>query len=123
MRKIPAMVDMRLTPTEKTEEFGSPSTCTQPSDWRPNYPYGLSISLTQVELDKLGLSAEVKVGDMLHLHCMTKVTSVSQSDNESSGPSCRVELQITHMVGEDEDSENEANEPTPAPERRRRLYG
>jgi hypothetical protein len=116
MKRIPAMVSMRRTPAEKAEEKAAIND-------GPEYPWGLCISLCQDELDKLGLAGEVKVGDMLHLHCMAKVTSVSESDSEMSGPSCRVELQITDMVGEDEDSENAEAESTPAPERRRRLYG
>lgn len=115
MRKIPAMVSMRRTPAEKTEAVAAMSD-------GPDYPYGLCISLCNDELEKLGLADEVEVGDMLHLHCMAKVTSVSKSDSEMSGPSCRVELQITDMVGEDEDSENSAVD-TPASTRRTRLYG
>lgn len=91
------MVDMSLSSKEK-EEAVNPSP--------PQYPYGLCISLCQDELDKLGIgNDELECGDMLHLHCLAKVTSVSTHDNEySSG--CRVELQICYMSGEDEDEEN-----------------
>lgn len=116
MRKIPAMVSMRRTPAEKTE-------AASPTMDQPDYPWGLCLSLCQDELEKLGLSDEVEVGDMLHIHAMAKVTSVSSSDNEASGPQRRIELQITDMVGEDEDSENEAVDPMPASTRRSRLYG
>src|ERR1700734_2803073 len=103
MRKIPAMVSMQLTDEDRKKEgFGGPCDTTG----GPIYPYGLSISLTQVELDKLGLSSDVKVGEMLHIHAMSKVTSVSTTENEKFGVQCRIELQITDMVGEDEDSEN-----------------
>ena len=57
---------------------------------------------------------------MIHLHAMCVVKSVSSSDNEMSGPSRRVELQITHIAAEDEDEENEEAE---KPERRSKLYG
>lgn len=119
MRKIPAMVSMRLTDEDRKQNgYGGPCDTTGGSV----YPYGLCISLTQPELDKLGLSDDdVAVGDMLHIHAMAKVTSVSMSDSENFGPSCRVELQITDMVGEDEDEENDA--PTSAETRRTRLYG
>lgn len=113
MRKIRAMTDMRRTPAEKTDAVPTPAE-------GQDYPWGLQIALTQDELDKLGLTDEVEIGDMLHLHCMAKVTSVHKSASEASGKNCRVELQITHMTGEDEDSENEAA--TPA-DRRKRLYG
>lgn len=117
MNKIPAMVDMRRTPAEKTE-------ATQAVNDAPDYPYGLSISLGKDELEKLGLTGdEVEVGDMLHLHALAKVTSVSKHDNDSTGPDCRIELQITNMVGESEDDENREADPTPAAARRSRLYG
>lgn len=121
MNRIPAMVDMRLTDEDRKKEgYGGPcGPCD--SDGGPVYPYGLCISLTQVELDKLGLTDDVTVGDMLHIHGMAKVTSVSMSDSENYGPSRRVELQIVSMVGEDEDQENE--DVTPAATRRTRLYG
>jgi hypothetical protein len=114
MRKIPAMVDMARTPAE-VKAADEPSA--------PTYPYGLTLCLCNEELEKLGLDGECEVGDLLHVHAMAKVTSVSKMDNESSGPSCRVELQIVSMVGENEDDENEAAEPTPAATRRNRLYG
>jgi hypothetical protein len=99
--RIPSMVSMEATTKEK-EEMATPAT--------PKYPWGLSISLCQDELDKLGLSDEdIGVGDMLHLHCLTKVTSVSSNENED-GDYCRVELQITHIAAEDEDAENEEPE-------------
>lgn len=98
VNKIPAMIDMSATPKE-IQEITNPSP--------PRYPWGLSISLCQDELDKLGLlDEELCVGDMLHLHCLAKVTSVSSNETED-GSHCRVELQITHMTGtEDEDEEN-----------------
>lgn len=114
MQKIPAMVDMKRTPDEVAD--------TAMPDM-PMYPYGLCISLCQEELDKLGLTSDdVEVGDMVHLHCLAKVTSVSQSDHEAMGKSSRVELQITHMTGESEDAENRAAD-MPVSERRKRLYG
>jgi len=103
------MVDMRRTLAEKEEaaERMQPTAATQ-----NDYPYGLCISLSQDELKKLGLEdEEVEVGDMIHLHCMAEVTSVSKSDNQQMGPQCRVELQITHIAAEDEEEENEQEEP------------
>lgn len=117
MNKIPAMVDMRRTPAEKTE-------ATATADAAPDYPWGLSISLGKDELEKLGLTDEVEVGDMLHVHALGKVTSVSTSSDETSGKCCRVEVQLTHMVGEDEDSDDENDEPVlNATARRSKLYG
>ncbi len=102
MDKIPAMVSMKRTPEEVKETV-------MPVMAQSEYPYGLCISLCEDELEKLGFAqGDLNVGDMLHLHCMTTVTSVSEHDNVNSGPSCRVELQITNIAAESEDEENEA---------------
>lgn len=93
------MVDMALTPKEQ-EEVTNPSP--------PKYPYGLCISLCEDELEKLDLDTEdVSVGDMIHLFCLAKVTSVSKTDSENSGPCCRIELQITNISSDSEDEDNE----------------
>jgi hypothetical protein len=105
MEKIPSMVDMKRTPAEVKTDM--PCTADQPS-----YPYGLCLSLGQDELDKLGFAkGDLAVSDMVHLHCLASVTSVSEHDNINSGPSCRVELQITHISAvENEDTENNESE-------------
>lgn len=100
MAKFMPMVDMRRTDKgmEVSSFVGSPA---------PSYPYGLCISLCEEELEKLNLDIEdAAPGDMLHLFCMAKVTSVSKNDTEN-GNTCRVELQITHIAAESEDEENE----------------
>jgi hypothetical protein len=120
MIKISSMIDMALTPKEEENENGSVGIL--PPTQRPRYPYGLSISLTDAELDKLSMSKDVGVGDMMHIHAMGKVTSVSVNDTEG-GQTCRVEMQITHMMGEDEDEENQEADSVPVAKRRQRLYG
>lgn len=101
MAKIPAMVSMEMDQTEK-EEYKTPST--------PNYPYGLCISLCQDELEKLNLDDEdLQVGDMIHLHSLAKVTSVSYYDSEN-GSHKRVELVLAYISAEDEEKEDEEAE-------------
>lgn len=105
----PPMQDMALTPKEQAE-------ISQPDP--PKYPYGLCISLCQDELDKLGIEQDdVEIGSTLHLFCFAKVTSKSCNDNEVSGPTCRVELQITSIAAESEDDENET-----ASQKMKKLY-
>lgn len=95
--RIPAMADMSMSQKEK-EEVQNPSP--------PQYPYGLCISLCQDELEKLGLSAEeLGVGDMIHLHSLAKVTSVSSYDSEN-GSHQRVELVLAYISAEDEEEED-----------------
>lgn len=97
------MVDMKKSPAEKAED-----SCPTPIDRQPDYPYGLCISLCDDELEKLDLDvSDVEPGDMLHLHCLATVTSKSERTDIPAGPSCRVELQITHVsIPESEDEEN-----------------
>jgi hypothetical protein len=68
---------------------------------RQTYPYGLRISLTHNELEKLGLAADCDVGDMIDMRCFGTVTSVSLND-DGGGKSCRVEIQIEKMAVESE---------------------
>lgn len=71
------------------------------------YPYGLRISLSQDELEKLGVDhSDWEVGATFHLHAFAKVTSISANETEN-GMNCNVSLQITHLAGESEDEENE----------------
>lgn len=71
---------------------------------KPKFPYGLRICLTAKELDKLGLdTSEAEVGGTVSMHCMARVTSVSDGE---MGP--RVELQIEDMCIESDDEEEEA---------------
>jgi ribosomal protein L12E/L44/L45/RPP1/RPP2 len=107
MQKVPPMVDLKRTPAEKEEiEEGYIPTSAN----IPDYPFSLSISLCEDELQKLGLDVDdFEVDDLVHFHAMAVVTSVSQSSNQN-GDNARIELQITHMSAEDEDEENEEEE-------------
>jgi len=101
MKVLPNMVNMARKPEDYKDNCPSPV----PEN---TYPYGLCISLTDVELAKLNLDDDgVEVGDMVHLFAMCKVTSVSSNDTEA-GKKMRVELQITDIATENEDDENEA---------------
>ncbi len=121
MERMPPMVSMELTP----DEIEASGMCL-PADAgdAPKYPYGLSISLTQAELGKLGLDDDdVQVGDLLHMHAMAKVTSISKTDTESNGPKVRIELQIVAMEGEDEEAEDaEAETQMSGADRMAKLY-
>jgi hypothetical protein len=109
MKTLPAMVDMRRTP-EEMKECGYP--CPPSSGDEKNEPvdfYGLSISLENPELKKLGLDTEgCEPGDMIHMQVMAVVTSISKTDTQGAGPRQRLELTLRHIAAEDEDNEAEA---------------
>lgn len=116
------MTDMAKTPEEvKEETAGMSAPMVSPANIN-RYPYGLCISLTEEELDKLGLEPTCEVGDMLHLHALAKVTSVSQNETEA-GTRCRIELQITQLEVESEDEENEEADKGNSQKRASKRYG
>lgn len=74
---------------------------------KPDFPYGLRITLTEKEFEKLNLDPTCAVyGGMVHGHFMARITSVGGEDT-SNGSTCRVELQIEDLAIECEDEENE----------------
>lgn len=94
------MVDMARTLEDLNEERALYA--------EPMYPAGLAICLTNAELDRLELSAEV--GDVLHMVCLVKVTSVAKREGPS-GEECRMEMQIIDVeVLENETTEYQEQE-------------
>lgn len=108
MQIVPGMVDMARTPAEKEE---SAQSCIPSAKDQPNYPWGLSISLCDQELEKLGIDYdEINVDDIVHMHCLAVVTSKSSNAVQGTEPTCRIELQITNIAAEDEGEENDEAE-------------
>lgn len=70
----------------------------------PDVPAGLCICLTEAELEKLELDDDCEIGDLLHMKCMAKVTSISKHDH-GAGSKVRIEMAIVLMSLEDEDTE------------------
>lgn len=100
------LVDMAMTP--KKRESNAPSVLPAESS-QPIYPWGLSISLQDEQLEKLDLEADCEVGDLIDLRARARVTSVSQNET-TNGKCCRVELQII-MLGVENEEEEELPEP------------
>lgn len=96
------MVSMARSDDEKTaahlESMFPPTVNT------PDVPHGLCICLTEAELEKLDLDDDAQIGDMIHGFFMARVTSISKNDN-GAGAKCRIELAITDLALEDEDTE------------------
>lgn len=109
MKITPPLVDMARTTTEKEEAAVA---CLPDVASQPNYPWGLSISLCDEELDKLGVDYNsIETGAIVHMHCLAVVTAKSSNAVQGTEPSCRIELQITHIAAEDEDEEDDEAEP------------
>lgn len=129
MARFQAMVDMAKSPEDVKKELTQypmgVSTSGKDGPAVPVYPYGLCISFSQDELDKLKIEGGCSVGDMIHLCAMARVTSCSESEMETADGekkrNCRVELQITHLATENEDEESAREEATE--QRRGRFYG
>ena len=80
--------DMKLTRAEKSEEA-------EIATDRPDYPYGLTLSLNEESIDKLGIELP-DVGDTFFVLAIATVRSVSehQSDDHTSRD---VSLQIEQL--------------------------
>jgi hypothetical protein len=66
----------------------------------PRYPYGLTVSLDNDSLEKLGISQLPDVNETYTLVAQVRVTSVSANESDY-GKSRSVGLQITDMALED----------------------
>lgn len=103
--KIPDsdMVDMKYSKDERAEEAAG--SCSSPDGTNmPDYPCGLTISLDDVSLKKLGITELPEVGDEYHLIAVAKVTSLSSSASEKSEEN-RMTLQICYLQAVHEDEE------------------
>lgn len=98
----------QLHEMEKTEEEKHRSHFGDIAEF-DKYPCGLSITLTQDEINKLDLDDNPDVGDIVHLCALAKVISVSKDDREH-GCETRVSLQITHLGLEDGDDDGDCHD-------------
>ena len=104
MAVMKTMVSMEL---DDEDSYDSPTPI--PTD-KPDYPWGLRISLTEKELAKLDLDPDdAVVGGLFHMHAMARITCVSKNDS-GDGAGYRVEAQIEDLEIESEDEENEMND-------------
>jgi hypothetical protein len=95
MAKLVSMKVDRSSREEKSEAM--PSIGEQSA-----YPYGLSLSLDEDALEKLGVDVgDFKVGDELAIVAKVSVDSLSSNSTVAGGESARVGLQITDLCLED----------------------
>ncbi|EGP43115.1 capsid staple protein [Achromobacter insuavis] len=87
------LTDMKLSPDEaKVRECCASGE----SDGGPKYPWGLTISLDDDTLSKLGMTALPQVGQQMRLAAVVEVCSTSQHANQEGTEKC-ISLQITQM--------------------------
>lgn len=89
------------------------------------YPYGLRISLSQDDLEKLGIDHEdFEIGDVFPLDILAKVVGKNANEAEGGEANCCVSLQITHIGAEEEETaeEEEAEEHEEEPSLERHGY-
>ncbi len=89
---MPELTSMELTKTESKRE-------TEPidEDKGPKFPFGLSLSLDDEALKKLGVTTLPKVGEETLVFAKAKITSVDESQHQDRKKRRSVRLQITHL--------------------------
>ena len=106
------MVSMELDDDEITD-----TVLPIPTD-APRYPYGLCITLTKAEFDKLGIDPSVaQVGGLVQLNALARITSYSCNETQN-GEDCRCELQIEDLGIPSDDEEAEGEAPAPVAQKK-----
>lgn len=85
------MVNMKMSKKEAKEY-------TQPvAGDAPEYPYGLSISLDEDSMAKLGITSLPKVGTQMEIRALVTVCGTSQYSTQGGEDESNLSLQITDM--------------------------
>ena len=85
------MINMKMSKEEAKEQ------CSPSTDESPRYPYGLSLSLDDDALTKLGIGDDVNVGDEVTITAKAMVTSKSGYQTMVGDSENSLGLQITDM--------------------------
>ena len=63
----------------------------------PEYPWGLTVTLEEEELKRVGIKDTYEAGEVLELWARVTVKSFTEEDPETQGTQRRLELQMTDM--------------------------
>lgn len=90
---MPTLLDMSMDPEEAREQYNP-----QPQD-EPRYPWGLTITLDDGALEKLGMLEHMPaVGDEVIITALACVTGVNSRQTAGGENESSVTLQITDMA-------------------------
>lgn len=89
------LVSMKTTPAEAKKEAAE---STGMADTQPEYPYGLTISLDDAMLKKLGIEGMPAIGAEMMLSARVEVCSASQYATVGRETEQHLSLQITDMA-------------------------
>jgi hypothetical protein len=103
--------DVTLTSMKRAVKKAKSDSKAYPMDSTDPYPYGLSISLDNESLEKLGIDlSNYSVGDEVEIHGCAKVKELRQSDTERSGKDRNMTLQLTDLCVEGSDDAEDDEE-------------
>jgi hypothetical protein len=88
------LVSMKMTPAEAKDATAMPA---EDAKDQPRYPWGLSLTLADETLTRLGLSLP-EVDDVVTVTARATVTSVSANGTQGAGERRSVGLQITDLA-------------------------
>lgn len=91
-----ALVSMQLS-AEEAKEYGMVEPAKTEDSDQPRYPYGLTISLDDDSLAKLGMTSPPAVGTVFTVTAKAVVTSASSYQTQWQGAEISSCLQITDM--------------------------
>ena len=100
-----SMVDMRRSEEEKRDDM-----MPMAAESQPDLPYGLCITFTERELEKLDLDDDVEEGDLLDIRAFARVTSVTKHSADGKR-CCRVEMGLEQLAVENETTEEPGEDP------------
>jgi hypothetical protein len=87
------LVSMKVDKAARDKRYSEPSIATD----APEYPYGLSLTLDEEALDKLGIDTLPATETHVMVYAKAMVTSVSVNESTGSGKRKSVSLQITDL--------------------------
>jgi hypothetical protein len=101
------MKNMRMNAEEKKDFHSAPSVI----DDKPEYPYGLTITLSPESMEKLGIDAKsLKIGQAFKVLAEAKVKEIREVNENGDVQEHSIELQICEMEVAKEEEQKSADQ-------------